>query len=153
MQTYTNEHIMADAMDSRTDANSTFNTVQSLSRVRLFATPWTVAHQTPPSMESPRQEYWSGLPLPFPGDLPNLGIEHGSPTLWADALLSEPPGSPNLQQTSHQFRNYTFPAVLLLGIYLEETLIRKVTCPLMFIAALFTIAKTWKQSVCQQMNG
>ena len=40
--------------------------------------------------EFSRQEYWSGLPFPSPGDLPNLGIEHGSPALWADALLSEP---------------------------------------------------------------
>ena len=65
--------------------------VKSLSRVRLFATPWTVAHQAPPSMEFSRQEYWSGLPFPSPGDLPNLGIEPWSPTLWADALPSEPP--------------------------------------------------------------
>ena len=65
--------------------------MKSLSRVRLFATPWTVAHQAPPSMEFSRQEYWSGLPFPSPGDLPNLGIEPWSPTLWADALPSEPP--------------------------------------------------------------
>ena len=57
-----------------------------LSRVQLFATPWTVAHQAPPSMEFSRQEYWSGLPFPSPGDLPNLGIEAESPTLQADAL-------------------------------------------------------------------
>ena len=62
------------------------------SRVRLFATPWTVANQAPPSMEFSRQEYW--LPFPSPGDLPNPGIEPRSPTLWADALLSEPPGNP-----------------------------------------------------------
>ena len=48
---------------------------QSLSRARPFATPWTVAHQTPLSMGFPRQEYWSGLPFPSPGDLPNPGIE------------------------------------------------------------------------------
>ena len=57
-------------------------------------TAWTVDRQAPPSMEFSRQEYWSGLPFPFPGDLPNPGIEPGSPTLWADALLSEPPGNP-----------------------------------------------------------
>ena len=57
-----------------------------LSRVQLFATPWTVAHQAPPSMEFSRQEYWSGLPFPSPGDLPNPGIEAESPTLQADAL-------------------------------------------------------------------
>ena len=53
--------------------------VKSLSRVRLFATPWTVAYQAPPSMGFSRQEYWSGLPFPSPGDLPDPGIEPGSP--------------------------------------------------------------------------
>ena len=47
--------------------------VKSLSHVRLFATPWTVAHQAPPSMEFSRQEYWSRLPFPSPGDLPLEG--------------------------------------------------------------------------------
>ena len=55
--------------------------VKSVSRVRLFATPWTVAHQAPPSMGFPRQEYWSGLPFPSPGDLPNPGMEPWSPAL------------------------------------------------------------------------
>ena len=66
--------------------------VKSLSRVRLFATSWTVAYQAPPSVGFSRQEYWSGLPFPSPGDLPNPGIEPGSPALQADALPSEPPG-------------------------------------------------------------
>ena len=65
--------------------------VKSLSRVRLFETPWTVAYQAPPSMEFSRQEYWSGLPFPSPGDLPDPGIEPGSPALRADALPSDPP--------------------------------------------------------------
>ena len=65
--------------------------VKSLSRVQLFATPWTVAHQAPQSMGFSRQEYWSGLPFPSPGDLPNQGIEPRSPVLQADALTSEPP--------------------------------------------------------------
>ena len=56
--------------------------------------PWTVAHQAPPSMGFSRQEYWSGLPFPSPGDLPNPGIEARSPTLQADALTSVPPGKP-----------------------------------------------------------
>ena len=55
--------------------------VKSLSRGRLFVTPWTVACQAPPSMGFSRQEYWSGLPFPSPGDLPNPGIEPGSPVL------------------------------------------------------------------------
>ena len=68
--------------------------LKSVSRVRLFVTPWTVAYQAPPSMGFSRQEYWSGLPFPSPGDLPNPGIEPGFPTLEADALTSEPPGKP-----------------------------------------------------------
>ena len=65
--------------------------VKSLSRVQLFATPWTVAYQAPPSMGFSRQECWSGLPFPSPGELPDPGIESGSPALPADTLLSEPP--------------------------------------------------------------
>ena len=55
---------------------------------------WTVAHQAPPSMGFSRQEYWSGLPFPSPGDLPHPGIEPRSPTLQADVLTSAPPGKP-----------------------------------------------------------
>ena len=68
----------------------------SLSRVQLFVTPWTVAYQAPPSMGFSRQQYWSGLPFPSPGDLPDPGIEPGSPALQADALTYEPPESPQL---------------------------------------------------------
>ena len=64
-------------------------TLKLLSHVRLFATPWTVAYK---STEFFRQEYWSGLPFPSAGDLPDPGIESGSPALEADALTSEPPG-------------------------------------------------------------
>ena len=56
--------------------------------------PWTVAHQAPPSMGFSRQEYWSGLPFPSPGDLPDPGIKPRSPTLQADTLTSAPPGKP-----------------------------------------------------------
>ena len=66
--------------------------VKSLSRDRLFVTPWTAAYRAPPSMGFSRQEYWSGLPFPSPGDLPNPGIKPRPPTLQADALPSEPPG-------------------------------------------------------------
>ena len=62
---------------------------QSLSHVRLFVTPWTVAHQAPPSMEVSRQAYWSGLPFPSPGDF----AKPGSPALRAYALPSAPPGN------------------------------------------------------------
>ena len=60
--------------------------VKSLSHVWLSATPWTVAHQAPPSVGFSRQEYWSGLPFPSPGDLPNPGIEPRSPALQPDTL-------------------------------------------------------------------
>ena len=66
--------------------------VKSLSRVRLVATPWTVAYQAPLSMGFSRQEYWSALPFPSPGDLPDPGIKPRSPALYADALPSEPSG-------------------------------------------------------------
>ena len=64
----------------------------SLSRVRLFATPWTVAYQASPFMGFSRQGYWSGLPFTSPEYLPDPGIEHGFPTLQPDALPSKPPG-------------------------------------------------------------
>ena len=66
-----------------------------LSRVQLFTTPWTLAHQAPLSMGFSRQEYWSGLLSNSPGDLPNPGTEPRSPTLQADSLPSEPPGKPS----------------------------------------------------------
>ena len=65
--------------------------VKSLSHVRLFVIPWTLAYQNPPSMGFSRQEYWNGLPIPSPGDLPDPGIELGSPTLQADSLPSKLP--------------------------------------------------------------
>ena len=64
--------------------------VKSLSRVRRFVTLWTVAHQAPLSLGFSRQEYWSGLPFPSPGDVPDPGIEPRSLALEADALTSEP---------------------------------------------------------------
>ena len=70
--------------------------VKSLSRVRLFETPLTVAYQASLPMGFSRQEYWSGLPFPSPGDLPDPGTKPGSPALEADALTSEPPGKPLL---------------------------------------------------------
>ena len=69
-------------------------TVKSLSSVRPFASPWTVAHHAPPSMGFSRQEYWSGLPFLSPGDLPDPEIEPRSPALQANALTSEPSGKP-----------------------------------------------------------
>ena len=74
--------------------------VKSFSRIRLFVTPWTIAYQAPQSMGFSRQECWSRLQFPSPGDIPDPGIEPGSPTLRADALPSEPPGKP-IRCTEH----------------------------------------------------
>ena len=71
--------------------------VQSLSHVQLFSTLWTIAHQAPLSMGFSSQEYWSGLPFPSPGDLPNPGIEPASPVSLALAnefFTTETPGKP-----------------------------------------------------------
>ena len=72
--------------------HNTMSEVKSLSRVQLFATPWTVVYQASLSMGFSRHEYWSGLPCPSPGDLPDPGIKPRSLALQADALPSEPPG-------------------------------------------------------------
>ena len=67
--------------------------VKSFSRVQLFVTPWTVAYQAPP-MRFSRQGYWSGLPFPSPGDLPDPGMEHTSPALADRFFVTELPGKP-----------------------------------------------------------
>ena len=92
--------------------------VKSLSCLGLFATPWTVAYQAPQSMDFSRQEYWSGLPSPSPGDLPNAGIEPWSPALQADTLPSEPPGKYCLSKKifkSH-LRTIVFYCLMTLGL-------------------------------------
>ena len=76
--------------------------MKSLSHVRLFVIPWTVAYKSPHSMEFSRQEYWSGLPFPPPGDLPHPGIEPGSPALQADSLPSETPRKPTYKVKSYK---------------------------------------------------
>ena len=63
-----------------------------VSCVQLFATPWTVACQASLSMEIHQAIYWSGLPFPSPGDLPNPGIDPRSSALQADSLVSDSPG-------------------------------------------------------------
>ena len=72
-----------------------------LSHVQLFATPRTVAHQAPLSVGFSRQEYCSGLPFPNPGNLPDLGVEPGSPALQAGSLPLSWQGSPQTEATSH----------------------------------------------------
>ena len=84
---------------------------QSLSCVRLYATPWTVACQAPLSMRFSRQEYWSELPCTSPGDLPDPGIEPRSPALQAYSLPSEPPGKQSrksILSMSIWFQNLSF---------------------------------------------
>ena len=85
------------------------NTIASQSEVAqsclTLCDPWTVAHQAPPSMGFSRQEYWSGLPFPSPGDLPNPGIESRFPALQADALTSEPPGKQPKTYLKHTFKS------------------------------------------------
>ena len=85
----------------------------SCSVVSDFATPWTVACQTPLSMEFSRQEYWSGLAFPSPGDLPDPGTERRSFTLKADSLLSEPPGKPRVELVSSKWMEWFFPWAVL----------------------------------------
>ena len=70
---------------------------QLLSLVQLFVTPWTIAHQVPLSMGFPRQEYWSGLPFPTPGDLPDPGIKPKSLAL-ADRFFTTELRSKSLKQ-------------------------------------------------------
>ena len=91
--------------------------MKSLSRVQLLATPWTVAYQAPPPMGFSRQEYWSGVPFPSPGDLSNPGIKPTSPSFQADTLTAEPPGK--LKKDTHIQKDFPkhgaaalpFPAV------------------------------------------
>ena len=113
--------------------------VKLLSRVWLSATPWTGAYQAPQSMELSRQEYWSGLPFPSPGDLPDPGTEPRSPwppTLQADALSSERPGKPtrltnDVNLTTDKLAMWTdkwyvnSPLVTTPSSFLSEDLVRK----------------------------
>ena len=102
-----------------------FTSVQSLSRVWLFATPWTVAYQAPQSMEFSRQEYWSGLPFPSPRDLHNPGIEPGSPALQADTLPSEPPGY-GYHQT-HQIVNIKYVLCFVCQLYPDTASLKNIS--------------------------
>ena len=106
-----------------------------ISCVQLFATLWTVVCQAPLSMEFSRQKYWSGLPFPSPGDLPDPGIEPGPPALQADSLPSQPPGklkktgktqiSDSSSDPSNCLRHLAFLFPL---IYTDTTLKRGPSC-------------------------
>ena len=69
-----------------------------------FMTPWTIAHQALLSMGFPRQDYWNGLPLPSPGDLPRPGIKLVSPALADEFFITEPPGKPRINN-AHTIKN------------------------------------------------
>ena len=86
--------------------------VKSLNRVRLFATPWTIAYHAPLSMGFSRKEYWSGSPCPSPEDLLDPGIEPRSPPQQADTLPSEPSGNLAQAQRYEKYlaKKYRAPA-------------------------------------------
>ena len=77
--------------------------VKLLSRVQLFVIPWTIAYQAPPSMEFPRQEYWSRLPFPSPGIFPTQGSNPGLPHCRQTLYLLSYQGSPDHQVSSHHY--------------------------------------------------
>ena len=125
--------------------------MKSLSRVPLPATPWTEAYQAPWSMGFSRQEYWSGVPLPSPKSLQTINageeVEKGEHLhRWCECKLLKP-----LWRTVWRFvikleiKLPYDPLILLLGIYTKETRIEKDTWIPIFITALFTITRTWKQ--------
>ena len=92
----TPQYIRQTLTDIKGETDSNTIIVQSLAQsCPTLCNPWTVAHQAPLSMGFSRQEYWSGLPFPSPGDLPDPGIKPRSPALQEDALTSEPPGKPS----------------------------------------------------------
>ena len=118
-----------------------------LSRIWLSATSWTIAYHTPPSMGCSRQEYWSGLPYPSPGDLPDPGIEPRSPALQADALPYKPSGKPCLSERS----SYSCLApwlFLLLSRILQDHLVlvtsRVCTCSPTLGTCVLLAADIWK---------
>ena len=86
--------------------------MKSLNCVRLFVTPWTVANQAPQSMGFSSQEYWSVLPFPSPGDLPDPGIETWSPALQADTLPSKPPGKSRTAISENIIRRETMTILI-----------------------------------------
>ena len=91
------QYIRQTLTDIKGETDSNTIIVQSLAQsCPTLCNPWTVAHQAPLSMGFSRQEYWSGLPFPSPGDLPDPGIKPRSPALQEDALTSEPPGKPGV---------------------------------------------------------
>ena len=100
-------HIINDCLKHIKSVSEVYVHAQSISHVWLFAAPRTVAHQAPLSLGFPRQEYWSGLPVPSPGDLPDPGMESGTPALAGGFFITEPPGKP-LNWSSSPFSSVQF---------------------------------------------
>ena len=97
---------------------STRAVLSRFSRVCLFETPWAVSHQAPLSMGFSRQEYWSGLPCPPPGDLPHSGIKLmslKSPTLAGGFFTTEPPRKPKQQDQYMAWRTERVCVLIVLG--------------------------------------
>ena len=123
--------------------------VKLLSCVLLFMIPWTVANQAPPSIQLSRQQYWSGLPFPSPGDIPDPGIEPRSPPLQADTLPSELPRKPTATATAAKSLqscptlcdpiDFSPPGSTVLGILQVRTL--------EWVAISFSNAWMWKGKV------
>ena len=103
-----------------------FGVAHSLNHLQLFATLRTVAHQAPLSMGFFRQEHWSGLPCPPPGNLSNPGIEPRSPELQADSLPSEPPGKPTVCHRGYKTTRIPYAKVKLKKKS-DETIKRKIS--------------------------
>ena len=115
-----------------------------LSRVWLFATPWTVAYQDSQSMGFSRQQYWSG-PFPSPGDLPHPVIKPESPTLQATLYCLRYQVS---LMYSSEYMLIWASLVYKYTTSLKKIIIQRDTYTWIFSAALFIIAKTWKQPKC-----
>ena len=100
-------------------SNRVLFVAQLLSCIYSFVTSWSVAHQAPPSMGFPRQEYWSGLPFPPPGDLPDSGIKPLSPALAGLSFTTEPSGKP-FNRVYHEAKAFNFDELQFINISLKD---------------------------------
>ena len=138
---------------------------QLLCCVWLFATPWPIAHQAPLSMGFSRQEYWSGLPFPSPGDLHNPGIKStspASPALTGRFFTTEPPGKPKAYESSlNHWTTREFPRLnvvvffngLSICIYKRLTLLFFFIGTDLFIFLLFFSFISWRLITLQYCRG
>ena len=131
------------------DLSEDTNEVKLLSHVQLFAVLCTVAYQAPSYVEFSRQEYWSGLPFPSPGDLPNLGIEPRSPALQADTLPSEPPGKPKGGHWCWILKRERLQGLLTLEVFIFPSLLIQLplTHLFFFFLSFLNFVAVWSFSV------